>query len=72
MGSDRDIVKHHVAALLTEAAEAEVPRDVVGRLLLQEAIEIWRADRADADIENELRFAADHLDPDVDFEFMRP
>jgi len=72
MKSDREIVKLHVAALMEDAARAKVPSDVVGRLLLQETIEIWRISRSNADIENELRFTADHLDPDTDFEFMRP
>jgi hypothetical protein len=72
MESDREIVKRHVTALLKEASEANVPRDLIGRLLLQEAIEIWRSERTNADIESELRFAVETLDPDTDFEFMRP
>jgi len=72
METDREIVQRHVAALMQEAAAARVPGDVVGRLLLEQTIAIWRAHRADADIQSELRFTADHLDPDTDFEFMRP
>jgi len=72
MESDRDIVKRHIATLLSEAVAAKIPRDLIGRFLLQEAIELWRAERTVADIESELRFAAETLDPDTDFEFMRP
>jgi len=72
MASDREIVRRHVEALLQQATEAKIPRDLVGRYLLQEAIDIWRSERTESDIESELRFAAETLDPDTDFEFMRP
>lgn len=54
------------------ASKANIPRDLVDRFLLQETIGIWRAERTDADIESELHFAAETIDPDTDFEFMRP
>lgn len=72
MSSDREVVGQHVEALLAEAAEQKIPRDVVGRLLVQEAIEIWKLERSISDIESELKFVVESLDPDIDFEFMRP
>jgi hypothetical protein len=72
MSPDLEMVKRHLRSLLAEAGEAQVPSDVVGRLLVQEAIEIWKQERGVADISGELEFIAGHLDPDTDFEFMRP
>jgi hypothetical protein len=72
MASDREVVGEHVRALLLAAETQKIPRDVVGRLLVQEAIEIWKAERSLSDIESELTFVLETLDPDVDFEFMRP
>ncbi|HEM47127.1 MAG TPA: hypothetical protein ENO23_08795 [Alphaproteobacteria bacterium] len=72
MSSDSEIVQRHVAKLREEAEAAKIPSDVLGRLLVQEAIEIWKARRDWPDIARELNFIADNLDPDTDYEFMRP
>ena len=72
MGTDRELVQRHVEALIEAAAAAGVPADVAARLLLQEVVEIWKRDRPLDDISSELKFVADNLDPDTDFEFMRP
>ena len=66
------MVRRHVEKLLEEARDGQVPSDVVGRLLVQEAITIWKQERGLADISKELEFIASSLDPDTDFEFMRP
>lgn len=72
MSADSEVVGRHVAALLAEAEGAGIPRDLVGRFLVQEAIGIWRAERCWQDIASELEFIAANLDPDTDHEFMRP
>ena len=72
MATDREVVGEHVRALLAEAENQKIPRDVIGRLLVQEAIEIWKVERSLSDIESELKFVVETLDPDTDFEFMRP
>ena len=72
MGTDRELVQRHVEALIEAAATAGVPADVAARLLLQEVVEIWKRNRSLDDISSELKFVADNLDPDTDFEFMRP
>lgn len=72
MGSDAELVKRHVTALLEEASAAKIPTDVLGRLLVQQAVELWQRERSIEDIASELKFTAEGLDPDADFEFMRP
>ena len=54
MGSDAELVKRHVAALAEEAAAAKIPVDVLGRLLLQQTIELWKGARSLDDIAREL------------------
>ncbi len=70
--SDRDTLMPHVEALLAIAAAARIPRDVVGRILLDEVVTLWRAERSLEDIAAELRYAIDNLDPDAEYAFMRP
>jgi len=72
MPSERDLVRQHVGNLLRDARDQRIPSDVVGRLLVNEAIEIWKQERSLADVSRELEFIAGSLDPDTDFEFMRP
>jgi hypothetical protein len=66
------LVERHLRALLAEADERSVPRDILARALLAHIVEMWREERSWEDIANELRFTADSLDPDTDFEFIRP
>jgi len=70
--SDRALVAEHLDALLGRADAAGIPRDVVGRLLLEKAIALWREARSAEDVAAELRFAIEHLGGDEDFPFMRP
>jgi hypothetical protein len=72
MASDSEIVDRHVAALRAEAKAAQVPDDVLGRMLVQAAIALWKESRDWRDVARELQFIADNLDPDTDYEFMRP
>lgn len=65
-------MKQHLAALLADAESASVPRDVVGRLLLEETVALWLEERPAPDVARELLFTAEHLDGDADFTFMRP
>jgi hypothetical protein len=70
--SDRAVIRRHVGALLTEAKETGIPPDVVGRMLLDEVVELWRQHRSPEDIAAELRFTIENLDPDLDYPFIRP
>lgn len=72
MTSARDIVELHIEAMLKEAEAAKLSTDAVARIMFEQAIRIWRGIRKPEDIRAELLEAADHLDPDEDFMFMRP
>ena len=50
-----------------------MPPDLLGRLLLEAAIDVWRQHgREVADIAAELNYQAENLDPSTDIPFMRP
>lgn len=70
--SERAIIRRHLGALLEEAHEARIPTDVVGRMLLDEVLELWRQSRPLEDIAAELRYTIENLDPDIDYPFIRP
>lgn len=72
MSLQQDLVRRHLEALIAEARESDVPLDIVGRALLGQLVEVWKAHRSEEDIASELRFTADSLDADTDFTFMRP
>lgn len=72
MSEQNEIAAKHVAAMMIEAEEKDVPSDVIGRALLNEVIEIYKRSRSNDDISSELQFVAENLDPDTDFAFMRP
>ena len=72
MSDVKGLVDRHVDALVAEADAQAVPADALGRQLLHRLIEHWRRERSVEDVAGELRFTADSLDPDADFEFMRP
>ncbi|MBW2240682.1 MAG: hypothetical protein JRH01_01745 [Deltaproteobacteria bacterium] len=73
MSGLREQVRQHLDAAIAEATSRGLGEaDVVCRTMLQELTEIWLAKRSLADVQGELRFVSDNLDPDTDFEFMRP
>lgn len=72
MATARDIVNRHISAALAEAKAEQVSTDAVARIMFEKVLQIWREERTPEDIKAELIAAADHLDPDEDFMFMRP
>ena len=70
--SDRDLIRQHFKAMLAEASAAGMRSDAVGRMLLDEIIALWLRERRLEDVEAELRYTLDNLDPDQDYTFMRP
>jgi hypothetical protein len=66
------LVSRHVQAALVEAVAQSVSDDVVARCLLSEAIRLFKVSRSNDDIAAELIAAADNLDDDSPFAFMRP
>ncbi len=70
--SDRAVIRRHLGALLAEAHDVGIPAEVVGRMLLDEVLELWRQSRPLDDIAAELRYMIDNLDPDEEYPFIRP
>jgi hypothetical protein len=56
-----------------EQAQAEGHNEQqLARALMSEVIAVYKRQRSNADIANELAFLADNLDDDIDYAFMRP
>lgn len=72
MASAREVATKHMTALMEETNELKLSRDAVARVLLEKVISIYREERDLTDIAAELVSAAENLDPDADFMFMRP
>lgn len=72
MTTARDIIEPHIEAALAEAAEKQISTDAMARIMFEKVLRIWRDTRSPEDIRAEIMEAADHLDPDEDFMFMRP
>jgi len=67
-----DIARTHFAAAMAAAkAEGQDP-DAVARNLLSQVVTSMLERRSVADIRAELLAAADNVDPDTDYMFMRP
>lgn len=66
------LVARHVEAALDEAAAHSIASDVVARCLLSEAIRLFKRERSNDDIANELMAAADNLDDEAPLTFIRP
>ena len=67
-----DIVRKHVDAALSEAAENKYPPEDVARTLISFAVQTWRDNRSIDDVAQELRYILENLDPDQEYTFMRP
>jgi hypothetical protein len=72
MTTARDIAEVHLEAALAEAKEKQISTDALARIFFEGVLRIWRETRSPEDIRTEILEAADHLDPDEDFTFMRP
>ncbi|WP_439816310.1 hypothetical protein [Zavarzinia sp. CC-PAN008] len=72
MAGEKALVAKAVEALRAEAAAQGIPDDVLGRTLLNAALDIWKEKRKIPDIQSELQFISENLDPDAEFSFMRP
>jgi hypothetical protein len=70
--SAADIASRHFSAALAEAKIAGEDSDSVCRALLGLVVATYIETRPVSDVQSELRFVADHCDPDTDFAFMRP
>jgi hypothetical protein len=57
---------------LSDAAEAGLASDAIARSMLSLAISAFLKERSVKDVRDELLAAADNIDPDTDYIFMRP
>ena len=67
-----EIARTHFAAAMAAANEARQDADAVARNLLSLVISSMLARRSVADVRAELIAAAENVDPDTDYIFMRP
>jgi hypothetical protein len=67
-----EIARAHFAAAMAAAQAASQDADAVARNLLSLAISSMRERRGVADVRAELLAAAENVDPDTDYMFMRP
>ncbi|MEQ9144330.1 MAG: hypothetical protein RLO08_08230 [Parvibaculaceae bacterium] len=72
MTTAREIATKHLEAALADAESAKVPAENIARILLEKVIHIYKETRSLEDIASELTSAAENLDPDTDYTFMRP
>lgn len=68
----RQIAARHFAAALAEGATEGADPDAVGRYMLAEVVRAFLTRRTADDVRAELIAAADNLDPERDYMFMRP
>lgn len=66
------IARHHFAAAVAEACASGQDLDAVARTMLAEAVRAMLERRSVADVKAEILAAADNVDPDKDYMFMRP
>lgn len=68
----RQIAKTHFEAALAEAKANGIEPDALARYTLSLVVETFLASRPPADVQAELIGAAENVDPDTDYMFMRP
>jgi hypothetical protein len=67
-----EIARRHFAAALTEAKQTGYDADAVARQMLAQVISAYLETRSIADVRAEVLAAAENIDPDTDYMFMRP
>jgi hypothetical protein len=72
MPGEYEFAREQITGIFEEADAANLSADVLGRALINEVIKVWMKHRSMDDVAAELRFTADNLDPNQDYEFMRP
>ena len=72
MPTPSDIVKAHYDAALAEGADNRIPADVMGRTFISFVVATFRENYDVAAFRDELQGVVDNLDPDQEYEFMRP
>jgi hypothetical protein len=67
-----ETAQRHFKAALADAVKEGVDPDAVARATLSLVISTFLEKRSVADVRSELLSAADNVDPDTDYMFMRP
>jgi hypothetical protein len=66
------IAKRHFEAAIAEGKTQSVSADTLARAMLSHAIATFLTSRTPNDVRQELLSAAENVDPDTDYAFMRP
>lgn len=72
MTTPTKIAKAHYEAAMKDAAESGQGEDAIARAMLNLVVETYMKTRSMEDVAQELQGAAENLDPDTDYMFMRP
>ncbi|MDZ4866844.1 MAG: hypothetical protein SGI91_05940 [Alphaproteobacteria bacterium] len=67
-----EIARRHFAAAMADCAAVGHDADAVARAMLSAAVASMLERRGVADVRSELLAAAENVDPDTDYAFMRP
>ncbi len=70
--SASDIARRHFEAAMGQARAEGQDADAVARAFISAAVTSFLQRRSIADVRNELLAAAENVDPDTDYMFMRP
>ena len=70
--SASDIARRHFAAAVAEAKASGLDSDAIARMMLSLAVGAFLERRSITDVRAELLSAAENVDPDTDYMFMRP
>ncbi len=72
MTTASELAQKHFAALMADIQSLQLDVDGVGRAMIDQIVQHAVERRGLEDVQAELRFLAENLDPDMDYIFMRP
>jgi len=70
--SGSEIARRHFEAAIAEGMARSIPADTIARAMLSRAVTTFLQGRSASDVRQELLSAAENVDPDTDYVFMRP
>jgi hypothetical protein len=70
--SASEIAKRHLEAAIAEGKARSASADTIARAMLSQAIATFLVSRSPDDVKQELLAAAENVDPETDYAFMRP
>lgn len=72
MTTASEVAGKHFDALMAETETLKLDVDAVGRAMIDKILKAAVERRGLEDVQNELQFISENLDPDTDYIFMRP